>query len=62
MRMFAADSCIGDYDLTTDCLNTESPSYPCAFANIDLTGTPITLVREKENGAEILISNHIYIL
>ena len=42
----SADGCIGFYDAATDCLNPDGvASYPCAFANVDLTGTPLSMVR-----------------
>jgi len=40
----AADGCVGTYSSVNNCLNSADPSYPCAFANVDLTGTPFSMV------------------
>ena len=41
---YAADSCIGPYAKMADCTNPFDISSPCAFANVDLTGIPLSLV------------------
>ena len=35
-------------------MDPTADNYPCAFANVDLTGTPLSLVRgeEREGGRE----------
>ena len=40
------DHCIGAFQQITDCLNQYAPAFPCAFANVDLTGTPFSLVND----------------
>ena len=35
-----ADGCVG---YTTDCFDPSDSGYPCAFANVDLTGTPFSM-------------------
>ena len=42
----AADGCIGGYSHLNGCLDEYQASYPCAFANVDLTGIPLTLVND----------------
>ena len=48
--MHAAEACVGPYFNVNDCLNEYAPAYPCAFANINLTGTPFTLVTSSFAG------------
>ena len=38
-----ADGCIG---FISDCMDTTQDNYPCAFANVDLTGTPVSMVND----------------
>ena len=42
----AADGCIGGYNHLSGCLDEYEPAYPCAFANVDLNGIPLTLVND----------------
>ena len=45
-----ADGCIGTYDTEQDCLDPTAFNYPCGYANVDLTGTPISMVSRARGG------------